>query len=426
MRKRENNRGFTLVELIIAVAILAIAIAPLMANFIQSSKMNLKGRKNLNATNLAQSVMEGMSAYSADELDEIMVSANTINLGQYILPPGTDYDSAEKDLTNSDENKYCYTIKNVKTTDGNYNAYDLEITVDGTVDPTTNRNGYNQNETASITEVDQYYDAIYSITQKEVSDAISELLADSSNHMNTAENYYGNLVREMNIIIANEGTEDVPVYTVKVNNTYSVRESALAALGLTSDDKSTQTSGNISNTKEDRLPRSVYVYFEGMENATKTEELENIKITNTTGQDVDVYLIRTQNKNAVDTGYNGSFGCKVEVVSQNPDGSDSENVNVISNLRFHLSYPLENNYRSHDESGVEIAGIDRSQQTFYSNDRAEYIYNGAIVSEAVYQKHIYDGYKIEKKNVLYDVTIDIYEVGDPDKKVATYTGGLSN
>ena len=65
--KKKKNQGFTLVELVIAIVILAIAVSPLLANFIQSSKMNLKSRKQLNALNLAQDIMEGMSQYTAQE-----------------------------------------------------------------------------------------------------------------------------------------------------------------------------------------------------------------------------------------------------------------------------------------------------------------------------------------------------------------------
>lgn len=425
MKKRENNRGFTLVELVIAVAILAIAVAPLMANFIQSSRMNLKGRKSLNATNLGQAVMEGMSIYPVSELDEMMVSANTINLAQKILPPGTQYDSARKDVASSNENIYYYIIDNVRTTDGGYNAYDLKIKLDAMVDSTTNRNGYNKEEMATITELDQYYDAVYNVPNEELSAAFAELLVASSKHDKGYENYLGNMVRQMNIVIANEGTAAVPIYTVRVNNVYSVRASALDELGLDAGDVSVQNSGNISNTKSDRLPRSIYIYFEGMKNATTAEKLENIKVTNTTGLDIDVYLIRIQDEEADMEDYNNNFGCQVEVVSQNPDGSQSNNVNIVSNLRFNLNHPLENNYRATTESGAAIEDVDDTLQTFYSTARTTYTYNGVPMSEDDYNTYISDGYKKEKRNILYDVTIEIYETGT-DKRVATYTGGLTD
>ena len=42
-----------------------------------------------------------------------------------------------------------------------------------------------------------------------------------------------------------------------------------------------------------------------------------------------------------------------------------------------------------------------------------------------YEKHISDGYRRIKKDVLYDVKIEIRENGKT-KTIASYTGGLSN
>ena len=72
MGKSKNNKGFTLTELIIAVAVLGIVISPLVANFIQSARINKKARISLNATNMAQDIMEGASAYTAEEFVEML------------------------------------------------------------------------------------------------------------------------------------------------------------------------------------------------------------------------------------------------------------------------------------------------------------------------------------------------------------------
>ena len=74
MGKSKNNKGFTLTELIIAVAVLGIVISPLVANFIQSARINKKARISLNATNMAQDIMEGASAVSYTHLIQWMQS----------------------------------------------------------------------------------------------------------------------------------------------------------------------------------------------------------------------------------------------------------------------------------------------------------------------------------------------------------------
>ena len=71
-------------ELVIAVAILGIVISPLIANFIQSAKLNRKSKISLNATNMAQDIMEGTSAYSAEEFIKMFQTGS--NLKGKLLP----------------------------------------------------------------------------------------------------------------------------------------------------------------------------------------------------------------------------------------------------------------------------------------------------------------------------------------------------
>ncbi len=66
MKIRGNNKGFTLTEVLIAVAILSIAVVPMLANFVTSSKVNSKSKRTMNGTIVAQNIMEGISAYGVE------------------------------------------------------------------------------------------------------------------------------------------------------------------------------------------------------------------------------------------------------------------------------------------------------------------------------------------------------------------------
>lgn len=88
---KKDNSGFTLVELLIAIVIIAIVLTPLYSNFRQSTYLNGKAKKAMDATNMASNLMEGLSAYTPEEIilgfysnDSVDVSIperhNTLNI----------------------------------------------------------------------------------------------------------------------------------------------------------------------------------------------------------------------------------------------------------------------------------------------------------------------------------------------------------
>ena len=66
--KKNNDRGFSLVELIVCVSILAIAAVPLYKSMSMSARVNAKAQSIQNATSLAESVMEEMKSTPLDKL----------------------------------------------------------------------------------------------------------------------------------------------------------------------------------------------------------------------------------------------------------------------------------------------------------------------------------------------------------------------
>ena len=64
MKKQRNNGGFSLLEVILAMAILAILSIPLLSYFTQSMRYNAKMADKQHATNLAQEVIENLKNQS--------------------------------------------------------------------------------------------------------------------------------------------------------------------------------------------------------------------------------------------------------------------------------------------------------------------------------------------------------------------------
>ncbi len=472
--KKKKNQGFTLVELVIAIVILAIAVSPLLANFIQSSKMNLKSRKQLNALNLAQDIMEGMSQYTAQENADYFflasVSDNSILAKKRVLPGGTTVAGcsgqvatvSNNTLTNisapmpNDWTKFVYTVSGIQTATGNYNNYDVTITIDSTSISTNVDAGnktpqeiaeeINGKEYANIYHVDQYFDAVDTIKADEEELAYSNLRQKSAIPSTPLTDFVGKVGRTISINFTNAGTDAAPDYAVEVVTTYKVLDTAKSSLGFTgthADDASTtfiERSGNLSKAESNIMPRSIYLYFEGLSGASSTNR-EKIEINNTTNQPVTVYLIRnvdpaTLTQPSVIT-FNNNYACDVYVSSKestDPSALTVDNVEIVSNLRSNLLY--DDNKRVYKEGTMEkLDGITDAEvaSTHYSRARSLIYYNddstaiGDSVSKGndFYEKYVFDGYRRTQKDVLYDVKIEIRENGKT-RTIASYTGGLSN
>ena len=63
---KQSNKGFTLVEVLVAIVILAIIVVPLLSAFVVSARTNAKARQTMRATTLAQNIMEELKAHSLE------------------------------------------------------------------------------------------------------------------------------------------------------------------------------------------------------------------------------------------------------------------------------------------------------------------------------------------------------------------------
>ena len=64
--KKLNNKGFSLVELIVAIAVLAVIVGPLLKAFVYAARINADSRNNLNSNTIATDIAEGIKANSVE------------------------------------------------------------------------------------------------------------------------------------------------------------------------------------------------------------------------------------------------------------------------------------------------------------------------------------------------------------------------
>lgn len=83
-----DNNGFTLVELLVAIVILAVVVFPTMEVFVSSTKTNSKSRTELQATVTANSVLESAKAFSIYNFDNQCRTCTASNPNSFSLMAG--------------------------------------------------------------------------------------------------------------------------------------------------------------------------------------------------------------------------------------------------------------------------------------------------------------------------------------------------
>jgi prepilin-type N-terminal cleavage/methylation domain-containing protein len=149
-KDRLNNRGFSLVEVIVSMAILAIIAVPLLSYFVTSAEYNARAKNRQKAVVLAQSIMEQCKDKSIEEIAKsfhttsnfptefTIVSPTKLNndasrveevdaFGNSVGTKGGSGSYIGNTFTNSADGMLYYAVKNIEE-DGN--RYDALITID--------------------------------------------------------------------------------------------------------------------------------------------------------------------------------------------------------------------------------------------------------------------------------------------------------
>lgn len=134
---KASNAGFSLVELLIAVVILAIIVIPLLRMFVTSTRINVKSRQMLRATTVAQDIMEGLKAYTLEEVRTQFTPPEGTSGDSYFFPTEGFYvvnssmiqggvreieELEIDDPDDPDSEIYYFGIKNLKMQGGEYDA----------------------------------------------------------------------------------------------------------------------------------------------------------------------------------------------------------------------------------------------------------------------------------------------------------------
>jgi prepilin-type N-terminal cleavage/methylation domain-containing protein len=165
MKNQRKQGGFSLVELIVAIAIMAIIVLPLLRAFVQSARTNAKAKDRLRATESAQNIMESIEAMSLDDLlDYFTGTPSTILFGEskrerlkktasggYV-----EFSEGEPYSEKSADGKYYFALKGV-------NGKDFLVSVEANDDALADGESLNQKKIANISAISSDNDALSSM-----------------------------------------------------------------------------------------------------------------------------------------------------------------------------------------------------------------------------------------------------------------------
>lgn len=329
---KKDNKGFSLVEVLVSMAILAIILTPLLNNFVMASRMNNRARKMQQATNLGQNVMEGIKAsknleeiakqfnYPTSGFDIIYKDATTTvselsydaatskfstileSERTYLIPAdplSTESPFHEKLNTATDPAVYYFGIAGIKE---GKSSYDALITLDGTTNYKTT--GI---PVPGVTKTNDFEMPVLSDISRTENAIITQTFQDSW----ASDTLYSNYITyRAEQLASNPSAVPLPRYTSKapieetmtrninitidydsINHNYNVK----CDFVYTTDKIPTGTSKTVTYHLLDKSIgnklSNIYLFFDPNLRSTLATVYDNITINNSSLAKVNIYLV---------------------------------------------------------------------------------------------------------------------------------------
>lgn len=452
--EKRNHKGFTLVELLIAVVILAVVVIPLINNIVLSAKINQKSKKVMNGTSMMQNVMEGMNAYAVEDVvksfekhsavssnsltffpngmtvsnyGELDTTGTSIQYDQTSLPSASQYGVFDVsgnvvDIKEPVDNKYMLFAQDVKQ---GKNKFDIRFTIDASayIKPVSGAVAgmtyYNSESMTNIASLNPLYDCSYAEPGSEFRDMCEEFAKISTNSTPPAT-FRAALKRTMKVMVTDVGTVMDPDVRVDVINEYTCNSPTTYGITTANKTQSESHIGLFSSAVNDKDPRNIYIYYRGNYESNLGNVLDNIEVTNTSGKPVTVYLVRVNIQDDIfairtDDSPNNELNYVVNVrVYDSKAGDANLKTTICSNLRNNITKTIAEN-----KAGAEKV----SRANFYIANSA------SVMTQAEYDSVVNVLSNNTEKNIIHKVTIEVFEPGSvaagfpADKLITTINAG---
>ena len=391
MRKELNNKGFSLVELLIATVILAIIVAPLLHSFVTAANTTVKSRQMGDVTLASENIAEAVEAAPLTELLSSGVSASKYFAGATGKSLYSYDGSTYTEITNpSTANCYYLGVQGVKAGSSTFNAM-IKL------DANEYRNGSSGINDVDLTDYSNM-DAVYA--QGMVASNPDDLsLADFRTQVASYPNYrYSDPIRTITLEVK-EGVDEDGDPTGKIHALlyfdyeytvhYELEDDEGNPVPYTVTIETEQlpedllTQGYDPALNGGRLP-NIYVMYNPLY-GDRGETNDIIRIENKIQQPFKVFLVKERGANlSEDNHYAASVAQYV------PTGTDPEDCAIIySNINENLNTGTELstvNYRI-------FTGNYFSRQGYFAGE------HGDLVSKT-------------DRNRMFEVTVQLFDAAD--------------
>ena len=405
-----NNKGFSLLELLVAVAILAVIVTPFLMAFLTTTRINASTKEQQRAKFAATNVMEDIRSVDAEA-----IIADTEHTQAIVDEDGTTY--------------YLYTT--TQTTDGE--DYTVEAILDPritTEDEDDESTDYNAERMAHIYGMNSAYDAFYELdaaTDNSKIEQLAEILLGNRDE-ETLQSVYDSVNRE---IILHISTNEKGGTDVSVRAVYTMPS------GATINTVSTSEQVVYTDSNPDNALRGVYLFYNPLYNGSSRQAKETITVVNDKGIECDVYLVKQNWPSDASTDAYKDFPffkyCRyddndmrnsnylVNVRLKEPTRSDTEivsedGVNVMTTIRTNIDDLSDTNKLSQYERFSSDNVLNARLKLTYSNSGDNYAFVKTITGKdytAGKLMGITDLSGIKASDNVYHVTVKAYKgIGD--------------
>ena len=415
----KNNKGFSLLELIIAITILAAVMIPMLHSFVSAARANAKAKKLMEATTAAQNLMEemkisGPSGFLVDhtQYDKEKVTVKDSN-GNII--------STTTDIYGEPIYTYNVTVPSSSALTVNGREFRAKVSMDptnytcvtgGAVTGPSLNTRYNSLPLANVSKLSKDSNGFYLQNEDQ------ELVAAKSMDPAAYEDIKSNMSRTIQIDIDYTPSTNV----VKVYTTVTYKDERPLENNVDIAVNRKEIYNNSADPTKMTLSNIFVCFFPMYNNTSTSSPKEHFVINNDNNYPVCVYLVKqitrdtTGNQDYVSNGnkYRTDLavneGERTKLTGKNEDGSDNGKPDVKTSVATNLTM-------SGSAKQIDVTYKHKSGGAYTSGG----IPSGYTAEDMLNMK---DLTKPDYKNRIYDVSISVYDEKDDsyEKALTTISG----